>query len=78
MQHHTDKFLERISSNPDILHGKPCITGTRIAVYMIVGLIAAGESYEQILEDYPSLTREDITAALQYASRLAEFEAYAL
>ena len=78
MNAHNDSFLERISSNPDILHGKPCIKGTRIPVYLIISLVAAGETTEHILTDYPSLTAEDIRAALQYASRLAEHEAYAL
>ena len=77
--HSQDKdFLSRIVSDPDTLRGKPRIKGTRIAVYMIVQLVAAGESIETILEDYPSLTREDIQAALKYAAKLAEYEAYAI
>jgi uncharacterized protein (DUF433 family) len=73
-----EEFLAHIVSDPDTLRGKPRIKGTRIAVYMIVQLVAAGESIETILEDYPSLTREDIKAALSYAAKLAEYEAYAL
>ena len=73
-----DSFLDRIDSDPDILHGKPRIKGTRIAVYMVVELIAAGETVQTILEDYPSLTEEDIQAALHYAAKLARYEAYAL
>ena len=68
----------RISSDPDILHGKPCIKGTRIPVYLIVSLVAEGESVEDIIKDYPSLTPEDIKAALRYAARLSEYEAYAI
>ena len=68
----------RISSDPDILHGKPCIKGTRIPVYLIVSLVAEGESVENIIKDYPSLTPEDIKAALHYAARLSEYEAYAI
>ena len=71
-------LLARITSDPETLHGKSRIKGTRIPVYMIVQLVAAGESTQTILEDYPSLTPEDIKAALQYAARLAEFEAYAI
>ncbi|RMI09213.1 MAG: DUF433 domain-containing protein [Calditrichaeota bacterium] len=71
-------FLQRISSDPDICHGKPVIKGTRIPVYLIVSLIAEGESMESILRDYPSLTPEDIKAALKYAAKLCEYEAYAL
>jgi len=68
----------RISSEPDILHGKPCIKGTRIPVYLIVSLVAEGESVENIIKDYPSLTPEDIKAALRYAAKLSEYEAYAI
>jgi uncharacterized protein (DUF433 family) len=68
----------RISSDPDILHGKPCIKGTRIPVYLIVSLVAEGEALENIIKDYPSLTPEDIKAALRYAAKLSEYEAYAI
>ena len=74
----SDGILTRIVSDPDTLHGKPRIKGTRIPVYLIVQLIAAGESIPYILEDYPSLSTDDIKAALQYAARLAEFEADAI
>jgi uncharacterized protein (DUF433 family) len=73
-----DEMLARIVSDPDTLHGKPRIMGTRIPVYLIVQLIAAGESIPVILEDYPSLSRDDIKAALRYAAKLAEYEAYAI
>ena len=72
------EILQRISSEPDICHGKPCIKGTRIPVYLIVSLVAEGESIESIIQDYPSLTPEDIKAAISYAARLCEYEAYAL
>jgi len=71
-------IFERISSDPDILHGKPCIKGTRIPVYLIVSLIAEGETVENIIKDYPSLTLEDIRAALRCAAKLSEYEAYAI
>jgi uncharacterized protein (DUF433 family) len=70
-----NEIFGRISSDPDILHGKPCIKGTRIPVYLIVSLVAEGEN---IIKDYPSLTPEDIKAALRYAARLSEYEAYAI
>jgi uncharacterized protein (DUF433 family) len=73
-----EAWLERISSDPDILHGKPCIKGTRIPVYLIVAMVADGQSYDEILKSYPSLHREDIVAALRYAARMTEYEAYAL
>ncbi len=72
------EIFGRISSDPDILHGKPCIKGTRIPVYLIVSLVAEGESMENIIKDYPSLTPEDIKAALRYAAKLSEYEAYAI
>jgi len=72
------EIFQRISSDPDICHGKPCIKGTRIPVYLIVSLVAEGESVESIIQDYPSLTPEDIKAAIHYAARLCEYEAYAL
>ena len=72
------KIFQRISSDLDICHGKPCIKGTRIPVYLIVSLVAEGESIESIIQDYPSLTPEDIKAAIHYAARLCEYEAYAL
>lgn len=58
---------DRISIDPQILVGKPVIKGTRISVEFLVGLLAQGWTFEQVLENYPGLTREDILAALQYA-----------
>lgn len=71
-------MLHKIVSTPEICHGKPCIKGTRIPVYLIVDLIADGETAEAILADYPSLTFADIQAAIHYAARLCEYEAYAV
>lgn len=65
---------ERIELNPLICHGKPIIKGTRIMVSTILGALAGGDSIEIILEDYPSLAREDIQAALTFASQLTQFE----
>ena len=72
------ELFQGISSDPDICHGKPCIKGTRMPVSLIVSLVAEGESIESIIQDYPSLTPEDIKAAIHYAARLCEYEAYAL
>lgn len=52
--------------------GQPCIRGTRLPVYVIVEVLAAGASPEELLEEYPFLSPEDIQAALAYAARLAE------
>jgi len=72
------EIFARISSDPDICHGKPCIKGTRIPVYLIVSLVAAGEDTESIIRNYPSITFKDIEASLKYAAKLCEYEAYAL
>jgi uncharacterized protein (DUF433 family) len=68
---------ERIIADPEILAGKPVIRGTRIAVELILELLAAGQSDSEILENYPGLTKADILACLAYASYLAhEYKAY--
>ena len=65
------KLLERISVDPSICFGKPCIRGTRIWVSIIMDNLADGVSEEEILAAYPSLEKEDIQAALAYAAELA-------
>jgi len=60
--------LDRITLNPEVMGGKACIRGMRVTVSMIVSQIAAGQSVESLLEDFPYLEREDITQALQYAA----------
>lgn len=67
-------LAERVIIDPQILCGKPVIKGTRIPVYLILDLLASGYSTERILEAYPSLTKEDIVAALTFAGSLARFE----
>jgi uncharacterized protein (DUF433 family) len=62
---------DRIIVDPEILVGKPVIRGTRLAVEFILELLAAGQSENEILANYPGLTREDILACLCYASYLA-------
>ena len=64
----------RISSSPNVCHGKPVIAGTRVLVSTILGALAGGDSFEAILEDYPNITHEDIAAALQFASKLTNFQ----
>ena len=65
-------LLERISTDPQVCHGKACIKGTRIMVSVILDNLAAGISSEEILKSYPSLSSEDIQAALAYAAELAK------
>ena len=63
---------ERISVDPDVCHGQACIKGTRIPVHQIVRMLANGDTIEDLLKEYPSITREDILACLDYAASLAE------
>ena len=64
-------FRDRITINPAICHGKPTVRGLRYPVEMILDLLSAGMSHEEILGDYPDLEREDILAVLEYAARLS-------
>jgi uncharacterized protein (DUF433 family) len=61
-------LLQRITTDPHVCFGKPCIRGTRIWVELIIGSLAAGASEQEILNAYPALTADDINAALTYAS----------
>lgn len=65
-------LLERITLNPAVMGGKPCIRGMRVTVGTVVGLVAAGYSIEAVLEAYPYLERDDIFAALAFAAWRAE------
>jgi uncharacterized protein (DUF433 family) len=68
MQAHSVSRFDRITQQPGVMGGKPCIRGMRVTVAMIVGQIGAGCTIEQLLADYPYLEREDITQALGYAA----------
>jgi len=61
---------ERFSIRPNVCNGRPVIRGTRIAVQTVLEFLAAGDSVEDVLEEYPKLTRADVQACLDYASRL--------
>ena len=61
-------WQERIHSDPEILLGKPVVKGTRLSVDFILGLFAAGWTEEQVLENYPHLTREDLRAVFAFAA----------
>lgn len=64
-----ENLLNRITSDPEKCGGRPCIRGMRIRVIDILDLFASGLSHEQIMDELPDLERDDITAALQYASK---------
>ena len=66
------ELLSRITINPDQMHGRPCIRGLRITVADVLNLLAAGQSREVILQEYPYLESADIDAALAFAARQAD------
>lgn len=63
-------MVSRISTHPDICNGRPVIAGTRIPVQTILEFLGAGDSIEEVLEEYPSLSRDDIYACIQFAAKL--------
>jgi len=65
-------MYERISIDPKVCHGQARIVDTRIPVHQIVGMLANGDTIEELLAEYPSLEREDFLACLDYAAALAE------
>lgn len=64
----------RIEINPEVCHGKPVVRGTRVMVSTILGAFAGGDSIEVILEDYPTITEEDIRAALVFAGEALSYQ----
>ncbi len=66
------ELLERITHDPAVMGGRPCIRGMRVTVGAILGLLASGHTVEQVLAAYPYLDREDVFAALSYAAWRAE------
>ncbi len=66
-----DNLLSRISIDPNICSGKPCIRGHRIWVSLIFDLLASGETIEEILEEYPSIEREDVLACIAYGAEMS-------
>ncbi len=65
-------LLQRITVNPEICHGRPSLRNMRYTVSMILDLLSAGMTTEELIADYPALEKEDIQACLLYASRLSE------
>lgn len=66
-----DPLLSRITINPAICHGSPCVRGLRYPVEMLLELLSSGMTFDEILADYEDLERDDLRAALAYAARLA-------
>jgi uncharacterized protein (DUF433 family) len=67
----TTVLLSRISIDPHICHGKPCVRGLRYPVEMLLELLSSGMSFDEILADYPDLERDDLRAVLAFAARLS-------
>lgn len=65
---------QRLQIDPNICHGKPVIRGTRVLVSTILGALSGGDTVESLLEDYPNITRQDVEAALEFASRLSDYQ----
>ena len=65
-------LLERITIDPEVVHGRPVVRGTRVRVSDVLTLLAAGAPEAEILEDYPYLTSDDVAACLQYAAAQAD------
>jgi uncharacterized protein (DUF433 family) len=63
-----NELLERISVDPTVCHGKPVVKGTRVMVWQIIGFLAAGDSVEEVLKEYPQLSPEDVRACLAFAA----------
>ena len=67
----TPDWRDRIAVDPHVCHGQACIAGTRVLVTVVLDNLAAGRTAEEILADYPSITIEDVRAAIAYAAELA-------
>jgi uncharacterized protein (DUF433 family) len=67
----SEQLLQRISIDPNICFGKPCIRGHRIWVSLILDMLAAGQTFQDILVDYPHLTEEDLLACIAYGSEMS-------
>jgi len=67
-----EKLIERITTNPEVCHGKPTVRGLRYPVENLLELLASGMTHEEILDDYPDLESNDLLAVLEYATKLTQ------
>lgn len=74
----TADLLQRVTSDPTVCHGKPCVRGLRYPVTFLLDLMSGGMSHDEILADYEDLERDDLLAALAYAARLTDIRRVAL
>ena len=68
------RWQDHIVSTPDVLKGKPRLKNTRIPVSLVLGYLASGATPEDVMEEFPDLTRQDVAACLRYARDLSDFE----
>jgi uncharacterized protein (DUF433 family) len=73
-----EELLQRITVNPEICHGKPCVRGLRYPVPMLLELLSSGMTIDEVLADYEDLEREDLLAAMAYGARLSDAKRVAL
>jgi uncharacterized protein (DUF433 family) len=71
-------MLDRITADPGVCGGEPCVKGTRVPVHVVLSHLAAGDGEDAILKNFPSLSRDDIRACLEYAAYLASEKAVPL
>jgi uncharacterized protein (DUF433 family) len=71
---HSAHMNSRICIDPAVCHGKPVIRGSRVLVSTVLGALAGGDSVDAILADYPTISREDVAAALEFASNLSDYQ----
>jgi len=69
-------MFKKITIDPNVCHGKPVIKGTRVLVSNILSALSSGQTIEEILEDYPNISKEDILEALAFGSYLTKFESH--
>ncbi len=74
MEQKLNRHHERIAIDPNIMLGKPIIKGTRIPVYVVLNLLGEGLTFEEIVQQYPDLTKQDILAAVKFAAKFTNFE----
>lgn len=68
------EVYEHVSSDPEIMHGRPCVRGTRIPVWLVVAMLGDGMTEEEILREYPSVNETDIKACLKFASWVVDYQ----
>jgi uncharacterized protein (DUF433 family) len=69
-----ERLLSRITADPNVCHGKPCIRGLRYPVEFLLDLMSGDMTPEQILDDYPDVERDDLRAAIAYGARLSRIK----